>query len=75
MQPVQWNEAGKRVNNLWTKEWRTNVSLTPKRASDNLKVKGFYGDYEMTLIYDGQEQWSHQFTLEKDKSVNIEVSI
>lgn len=45
------------------------------KNKDTLKVRGFYGDYHMTLLYKGEEQWSHDFTLEKNKAVNIDVKI
>ncbi|ELU09096.1 hypothetical protein CAPTEDRAFT_156122 [Capitella teleta] len=72
---IEWNEAGKKVEELWKREWTTCKKVKPEGPEDILRIRGFYGNYHMTLLYDGEEQWTHDFTLQKNKDVKIEVKI
>lgn len=63
------------MNNLWTKEWHTFEKLKPEIHEDTFEFRGFYGDYKLDLSYDGEIQWTHNFTLEEGKDVSIDVSI
>ncbi|ELU10935.1 hypothetical protein CAPTEDRAFT_55025, partial [Capitella teleta] len=50
------NEAGKRFRKLLKEEWSSSVEVQPTSGEHDIETKLFYGDYEVSLIYDGEEQ-------------------
>jgi hypothetical protein len=60
---------------LLKKEWTTKETVTPTERNETLKVRGFYGDYHMTLYYDGKPQWDHDFTLMQRKDIKITIKV
>ena len=60
----QDNAAGSRVRNLLKNEWSSNVVVEPTAASQDTEMKLFYGEYEISLLYDNEELWrsTYNFT-------------
>ncbi|ELT88419.1 hypothetical protein CAPTEDRAFT_222166 [Capitella teleta] len=72
---IKWNQAGEKVHHLWTKEWQTTEKLRPQNKEESFEFRGFFGEYELNLEYDGETQWTHSFSLEEGKDVNIDVNV
>ncbi|XP_041372989.1 endo-1,4-beta-xylanase 1-like [Gigantopelta aegis] len=62
------NPAGERVLDLLEKEWMTNENRTLSQSGDQLTVDGFHGDYEVRVMYHGQELVNQKTTFTLGKS-------
>ncbi|KAK7103964.1 uncharacterized protein [Littorina saxatilis] len=66
--------AGRRVLDLLENQWMTDETHVLSQSGDHFTVRGFHGDYEMQVIYQGHQQSSLNFTLGKDdETVNVNV--
>ena len=72
---VQLTAAGRRVLDLFENQWMTDE--THRMTGQSWNLRGFHGDYEVHVIYQGRElnNLKQTFTLTKGhaKTVNINV--
>ena len=64
--------AYKRLRHLIREEWHTDVTVPVKEG--NAKFRGFYGDYEITVIADGRE-YPAKWTLSKEGKNKVTITI
>lgn len=64
---LQLTAAGRRVLHLLEEEWMTDETFTPTSSNSQHTVRGFHGDYEVTVLYKGSAKSSltQRFTLGK----------
>ncbi|XP_070177546.1 anti-sigma-I factor RsgI6-like isoform X1 [Littorina saxatilis] len=68
------NAAGKRVFNLIKETWSTHVNMSLSASSTNFDLRGFNGDYEVTVLKNGAKIKVVPFSLfGKETTVNISV--
>ncbi|XP_050404821.1 uncharacterized protein LOC126820755 [Patella vulgata] len=70
------NPAGQRVLDLFENQWMTKESKIGTEAGQPFTVRGFHGDYEVKVIYNGKERsdLKQTFTLDpNDQTININV--
>ena len=70
--------AGRRVLDLFENQWMTDETRVLSQSGDHFTVRGFHGDYEVHVLYQGQELSSlkQTFTLGKNsKNVHINVHV
>ncbi|XP_070179899.1 uncharacterized protein [Littorina saxatilis] len=73
---LQPNAAGRRVLDLLENQWMTDVTETLSQSGNTFTVRGFHGDYEVHVMYQGRDLGSlkQTFTLGKAAhTVNINV--
>ena len=74
--PLQLNAAGRRVLDLLENQWMTDETHVLSQSGDRFTVRGFHGDYEVHVFYQGHEldDLKRTFTLGKDsKTISINV--
>ena len=64
--------AYQRLRHLIREEWHTDVTVPVKEG--NAKFRGFYGDYEITVIADGRE-YPAKWTLSKEGKNKVTITI
>ncbi|ELT99830.1 hypothetical protein CAPTEDRAFT_180458 [Capitella teleta] len=69
------NKAGEVVTRLLKEEWATHDAMHPKAHSEATTIRGFHGNYNATVYYDGQVVSNSQFYLHKGKDLTITVNI
>jgi hypothetical protein len=52
---LQLTAAGRRVLNLLENEWMTDDSRLASQSGGRYTLRGFHGDYEVHVIYQGRE--------------------
>lgn len=52
---MQLTAAGRRVIDLLDRQWMTDVTRVLADAGDQFTVRGFHGDYEVHVLYQGRE--------------------
>ncbi|PVD25620.1 hypothetical protein C0Q70_13279 [Pomacea canaliculata] len=64
---LELTAAGRRVLHLLEEEWMTDETFTPTSSNSQHTVRGFHGDYEVTVLYKGSAKSSltQRFTLGK----------
>ncbi|XP_013399524.1 uncharacterized protein LOC106165741 [Lingula anatina] len=68
------NAAGERVKQLMTKTWKTNQVLQPISRSSTLRLRGFKGDYTITVKYNGSSVAQKKITLgQSGATVNLQI--
>lgn len=73
---MQLTAAGRRVLDLFEHQWMTDETLVLPRSTNHVTVRGFHGDYEVHVLYQGSElrNLRKSFTLGKtSKIVNVNV--
>nr|KAG5712883.1 hypothetical protein BaRGS_007480 [Batillaria attramentaria] len=73
---LQLTAAGRRLLDLLENQWMTDETRVLSQAGDQFTVRGFHGDYEVHVIYQGHEKANLKktFTLGKSATtVNINV--
>ena len=72
----QLTAAGRRVLDLLENQWMTDDTRILSQTGNQFTVRGFHGDYEVHVIYKGQELTGlkQSFTLGKSAhTVNVNV--
>ena len=72
---LQLTAAGERLIWLWTQEWTTDETIALKDAGSSFSLRGFHGDYEVKVTYQGQEVQGQTFTLEKKSSASVSLNV
>nr|KAG5714605.1 hypothetical protein BaRGS_007051 [Batillaria attramentaria] len=73
---LQLTAAGRRVLDLWENQWVTDETHVLSQSGNQFTVRGFHGDYEVHVIYQGHEltNLKKTFTLGKGAhTVNLNV--
>lgn len=58
----QPNAAGRKYQELYNKTWRTNIV---QNVTSIVNVRAFLGDYELTLLYNGNVIHTENVTIDK----------
>ena len=68
----QFNAAGKRVQELYKKRWKTNTTYELAAKSTQSKVfRAFHGTYNISLVYDGVLKESQDVNLIKGSTLSV----
>nr|KAG5710671.1 hypothetical protein BaRGS_035073 [Batillaria attramentaria] len=73
---LKLTEAGRRVLDLYENQWMTDETHVLSQAGNQFTVRGFHGDYEVHVRYNGHElsNLKQTFTLGKaDKTIHLNV--
>jgi endo-1,4-beta-xylanase len=71
----QFNAAGNNVKNLINGAWKTNENLTPTSRTQSVQLLGFYGGYEVKVLYNGAQVSTGQFYLAKGHTASFDVKV
>ena len=63
------NKAGEAYINLYHKEWRTN-EITAASATGTVELRGFLGDYTITILENEMSLGDFQFSLDANVSID-----
>ena len=74
---LQLTAAGRRVLDLLENQWMTDETRALSQSGNHFTVRGFHGNYEVHVIYNGHElgNLKKTFTLGKDAGtvhINVE---
>ncbi|XP_076438669.1 anti-sigma-I factor RsgI6-like isoform X3 [Babylonia areolata] len=75
---MQLTSAGERFLDLWERQWMTDETHVLSESGSRFNVRGFHGDYEMHVWYQGKElvEFRQNFTLGKtDRSIDVTVRL
>ncbi|KAK7104506.1 uncharacterized protein [Littorina saxatilis] len=74
---MELTAAGRRVLDLFENQWMTDETHVLSHAGDNFHVRGFHGDYEVHVIYQGKElsNLKKSFTLNKGSDQNVSINV
>ncbi|XP_070190257.1 anti-sigma-I factor RsgI6-like [Littorina saxatilis] len=66
------NAAGRRVIDLLENRWMTDETHTLSSSGDHFTVRGFHGDYELHVLYQGHDLGNLKKTFSLGKSAHTE---
>lgn len=72
----QINAAGKRYLDLVKKQWSTNIKTPLTGRQSTIDLRGFYGDYDVIIRYQGKPIKLEHFSLYKEdgeQDINVTV--
>ena len=71
----QPNAAGLRWQHLLNTEWSTHVTFYPRNDVDIRSVRAFYGNYTVSVSYDGELKEESFFYVSKGTSNQLNVIV
>ncbi|KAK7104507.1 hypothetical protein V1264_019210 [Littorina saxatilis] len=72
---LQLTAAGRRVLDLFENQWMTDESHDLSQSGNQFKVRGFHGDYEVNVYYQGKQHIKFNFSLgNQDETIELIVN-
>ena len=64
------------MRRLWTEEWSTQAVFVPSSTQEEqFTTRGFYGAYEVTVTYSGEQVKTVGFHLSKGQDAVVDIVI
>lgn len=72
---LQFNAAGNRVKGLINGSWKTRQTLVPSSRTASVTFPGFYGSYNVKVLYDGNQVSIGNFYIAKGHTASYQVNL
>ena len=71
---LQPNDSGNAFLRLVKQEWMTQKTWSPGTNQADLDLRGFHGDYDLDVMYDGNKVLNKQFRVPKGQGT-VQVTV